>query len=257
MHFLLSLKNCRHHLFAAVFIVMALAMSLQVRGEVSQLQMELNSLDGLFGDYNEIKQNVWENWQLEKDEWDRYQTIIDTTPWGIWKHEATPYQLLAAYASTIEEKRRYARMEAKLDQWREHTALSFQQIYNDERELVFAKYSSVVRNLAPVIENVGPGNKIAVFANDTKCLARCIGVMNRLLKTGANLDIYLLNTKVEDEVYKWAADADIPIDRVHTNQITLNFDEGYFNRISSTPMFITEFPVAFVLKNDTWEKLAL
>lgn len=233
------------------------AASVLQAAEVNDLQMELRSLDSLLGEFYEVKPTAWENWDLEKEEWERYQFIIENTAFAVWDHEATPYQILAIYAPTIEEKRRYARMEAKLDQWREHNAVSFQQIYNDERELVFAKYRAIVKNKQPILANITPASKLAIFVNSGKCLTRCTAVMNRVLGTGADLDIYMLNEAREDVVYGWAESARIPIDRVQTQQITLNFDKGLYNQVSSTPDFLTEFPVVYVLKNGTYEKLAL
>jgi len=168
------------------------------------------------------------------------------------------FQVLAAYASTIAEKRRYARMEAKLDQWREDKAYTFQQIYNNEREIVFAKYRSIVKGYSPTIQNIDPGDKLAMFVDSTDCLARCNAVVSRVLQTGARVDIYMLNTQVENDIFNWAKAANVPVERVHTGQITLNFDSGVFKQVSNLPEFLAEFPVVFSLKNNgTYELIAL
>src|SRR5690606_7862876 len=133
------------------------------QSQVQNLSVESDGLEQVFNDMDAVKATPWENWRLKKEDWERYEFIVENTPWSIWQNSATPYQILAVYADTLEEKRRFARLEAELDQWRERATLRYQNIYNDEREIVFAKVNAVMKSRTPTVDNITPGNKVALF----------------------------------------------------------------------------------------------
>lgn len=226
--------------------------STQQRSSIDQ--PELNQF---FRDYGDLKSTPWDNWKLTEDEWTRYTEILEKTPFGVWQHTATPYQILAAYSNSLEEQRRYARLEAMLDQWREDNALRFQQIYNDEREVVFSRYSALVRNLSPTIANTGSGDSVAFFTHPGECNPRCVALMQRLLSTGAHLDIYVIGAKSEQDIFSWAEAASVPVDRVRVGQITLNFEKGQFKELSALPEMLVEMPIAYIRRSHGYERLAL
>lgn len=219
--------------------------------------VDQNELGQFFKDYGDLKSTPWENWKLTETEWARYTEILKKTPFAVWQHTATPYQILAAYSKSLEEQRRYARLEAMLDQWREDNALHFQQIYNDEREIVFARYSALARNLSPTIANTGSGDSVAFFTHPGECSPRCVALMQRLLATGAHLDIYVMGAKTDQEIFSWAEAASVPVDRVRVGQITLNFEKGQFKDLSALPEMLVEMPVAYIRRNHGYERLAL
>jgi integrating conjugative element protein (TIGR03759 family) len=219
--------------------------------------VDQNELNQFFRDYGDLKSTPWDNWKLTENEWTRYTEILEKTPFGVWQHTATPYQILAAYSTSLEEQRRYARLEAMLDQWREDNALRFQQIYNDEREVVFARYSALVRNLSPTIANTGSGDSVAFFTHPGECNPRCVALMQRLLSTGAHLDIYVMGAKSEQDIFSWAEAASVPVDRVRVGQITLNFEKGQFKELSALPEMLVEMPIAYIRRSHGYERLAL
>jgi len=243
---------------ASMFLVAASAVSNAAdKATLQNTSVEQNELRQFFQDYGELKGTAWENWKLTEKEWTRYTEILEKTPFGIWQHTATPYQILAAYSNSLEEQRRYARLEAMLDQWREDNALRFQQIYNDEREVVFARYSALVRNLSPSIANTGSGDSVAFFTHTGECNPRCVALMQRLLSTGAHIDIYVMGAKSEQDIFSWAEAASIPVDRVRAGQITLNFEKGQFKELSALPEMLVEMPIAYIRRSHGYERLAL
>lgn len=245
-------------IFASMFMVAASAASNATDKATHQnSSVEQNELRQFFRDYGDLKGTAWENWKLTEKEWSRYTEILEKTPFGIWQHTATPYQILAAYSSSLEEQRRYARLEAMLDQWREDNALRFQQIYNDEREVVFARYSALVRNLSPTIANTGNGDSVAFFTYPGECNPRCVALMQRLLSTGAHIDIYVMGAKSEQDIFSWAEAASVPVDRVRVGQITLNFEKGQFKELSALPEMLVEMPIAYIRRSHGYERLAL
>ena len=219
--------------------------------------VEQNAVSTLFEDLNTVSESPWENWQLEKADWERYEEIVANTPWGTWEHSATPLQILAIYARTYEEKRRYARIEARLDQWREDAVTKYQQIYNDEREIVFARYRELVRGQAPTLENIRIGEHVALFTRPGDCTARCTAVTQRLLKSGAKIDVYVIGAQSDEAIYSWARSAAIPTERVHAGHITLNYNEGLFEDVSNLPATLADLPAAYSVRRGQFERLAL
>lgn len=227
------------------------------QSQVQNLNVQTTGLEQTFQDMDEVKATPWENWRLKKEDWERYEFIVANTPWSVWQNTATPYLILAVYADTLEEKRRFARLEAELDQWRERVAFRYQNIYNDEREIVFAKVNAAMKTQSPVVENITPGNKVALFTDKGECYARCVAVVNRILDTGARVDVYVMNATTEQEVFAWADSADIPVDRVMAKQITLNYETGEFAELSTLPPSLVELPVAYFDQGGTYVRVAL
>lgn len=190
--------------------------------------------------------NAWDYWGITKQEWERYVSIKEKSPWAVWKNDATPLAILSHYSTSQVEKARYARIAAELDQWRENTVLEWQSIYNREREIVFAKNQAVANARKPDVKNITASDRIIYFAEAGPCEARCRALTNRLLSTSAHIDIFVLNAKTDKDVFAWATSAKIPIERVHVKQITLNMESNYMSAITTTPKSLIEFPIAFL-----------
>lgn len=217
-----------------------------VNAATEESHVDISTFESSLKEHAKIHDNAWEYWGLTKEEWERYESIKQKSPWGTWKNEATPLAILSHYSDSMAEKSRYARLEAELDQWRENTVLEFQQIYNKEREIVFAKNAAVIGNRKPELKNIKPSDRILYFVQAGDCNARCRALTNRLLGSSAHIDIFVIDAKVEKDIFAWATNAKIPIDRVHVKQITLNFENSYLAAVTTTPKSLLEFPVAYV-----------
>jgi integrating conjugative element protein (TIGR03759 family) len=57
--------------------------------------------------------------------------------------------------------------------------------------------------------------------------------MSRVLKTQAKLDVYISGAKSDEDIFRWAESAGIPVERVRTKEITLNHDNGVFQLVTS------------------------
>ena len=241
---------------ALLMIIACLSTTARADG-TTVTRLKVQEFNQIFNGLDEVKTNAWENWGLTEQEWATYETIKAKTAWGSWGNEATPLQLLSIYATNIEEKRRYARLEARLDQWREDAVLTYQQIYNNEREVIHAKYAAFIKGRRPVADNLEPKDTVAFFTYATECDARCKSMMNRLLTSGTKIDVYVMDDVSQDQVFKWASEANIPVDRVQAKQITLNYDKGNFNQLSTIPVAFASIPVAYVKTEEGFVRLAL
>jgi len=184
--------------------------------------------------YSKLHENAWEFWGLTKDEWTRYEFLRSNSPWSTWEHQATPLQILSFYTSSKTEKRRFARIEAELDQWRQDASAEFQAIYNREREIVHSQYVEFISAKLITLENISLHDKLTLFISVNSCDAACRALMKILNDTQAKLDIFLLdaNGKQDGVIFEWAEKANVPVERVKVKQITLNRENGLFAIVS-------------------------
>ena len=232
-----------------------LALGLSEFCNAQENRLDFSTFESSLKEYGKTHVNAWEYWGLSKEDWARYESIKEKSPWSVWKNEATPLAILSHYSNSIEEKRRYAHLAAELDQWRENTVIEWQAIYNKEREIVFAKNAAAINTRKPILKNIRASDRIVLFAKAGLCDARCVAVTSRILATPAHIDIFVIGGKSESDIYKWATSANIPIDRVHVKQITLNFENNYLPVITTTPKSLLEFPVAFVQGKNEYQQV--
>lgn len=180
--------------------------------------------------YSSLHENAWEFWGLTQEEWARYEFLKTNSPWSAWEHNATPLQILSFYASSRSEKKRYARLEAELDQWRQHSSAEFQSMYNREREIVHSQYTAYMSGKIVSLENVSLHDKLKLFISANSCDAACRALMKTINDTQATLDIFLLDAEgvPDDVIFEWAKKANVSVDRVKVKQVTLNRNNGLF-----------------------------
>ena len=189
--------------------------------------------ESLLERYSQVhtKPNLY--WQLTDEEWARFETIKKASPWSQWENNASPLALLAHYADSTEEKRRYARIAAELDTWRQYRVTEFQALYDKERSIVHKRYVEWFQTKTPTLASIKPYDKLRLFMDASECEAHCRSLMSRVLHTQAKIDIYLTGASTDEAIFKWAELAGIPVERVKTKEITLNHDQGLFQLVTS------------------------
>ena len=206
---------------------------------------------------NATPEKDWEYWQLSETEWKHYLEIKAKSPWAVWENHSTPLAMLAFYANSSEEKQRYARIEAELDQWREAAVMEWQALYNREREIVFARTKIELDKKQPLLKNMGPNDRVLFFVGKGECSTRCIAMLNPLMASAAHIDVYVIGATTEAEIFTWAKSSRIPPERVHLKQITLNYEAGIFNEISPIPAALADLPAAYWHKADGYVRVIL
>lgn len=192
----------------------------------------------------------WEYWGLSEAEWNTYQELLKRSTWSIWEHHATPLTILAMTASPS-ERRRYARIEAEMDNWRFQKTMDYQVVYNEER-LAIAK---AFQNRAAFVKNLTRHDRVLFFTRTGDCEPRCRSLLNPLLESGAHVDIYVLGTQDENDVFAWATKAGIAPERVAKKEITLNFETGILTNLTQMPDALADVPVAYWHRAGRYEKV--
>lgn len=188
--------------------------------------------ESLLSRYSKVHAKPNAYWQLTDEEWVTYEELKKKSPWSVWENHASPLAMLSYYSSSMEEKRRYARIEAELDTWRQYSVTEFQTLYDKERAIVHERYVEYIQKRLPTLATLKPYDKLSLFVNAGDCDAHCRSLVTRVLKTQAKVDVYVIGASNDQVIFKWAESASIPVERVKTKEITLNHDNGLYKIIS-------------------------
>lgn len=214
---------------AAIFLLLSLAplVSFAQPSTVKHVQFEpSDSTEELLDKYSEVHAAPNAYWQLTQEEWERYETLKENSPWAAWSNDASPLAILSYYATSFDEKRRYARIEAELDTWRQHSVTQFQTLYDKERTIVHTRYVEFIENRRPTMATLQPQDRLRLFVRAGRCDAQCRPIIARILASQAKTDIYVMGATTPEEIFEWAESASIPVERVKTKEITLNHEAG-------------------------------
>jgi integrating conjugative element protein (TIGR03759 family) len=192
------------------------------------------STESLLDRYSQVHSQPNEFWQLTTEEWTRYETLKNNSPWAVWDNNSSPLAILAHYSESIEEKRRYARIEAELDTWRQYRVVEFQALYDKERSIVHERYVEWIQKRLPTLATIKPYEKLRLFIQAGDCDVHCRSLMTRVLKTQAKVDIFVVGAKSDEQIFSWAERAGIPVERVKTKEITLNHDNDVFSLVTGS-----------------------
>lgn len=193
-------------------------------------------------------------WGLTVTEWKKYENLINTGGRHYWSPDLDPLTTLGVESETLEEREHYAKLLAKKEFERVTKELEFQRIYN-------RIFKQLYQDILPIeLDNnpnfVAPlnydGERVVLFIDINDNVTGNI-LLDQILKTNKDLDIYLLNTKHDDLIaQKWASKNNLPIDRVKNGEITLNHDDGQWKKIGKNIL-----PILLQNQNGNWRQIEL
>ncbi|OCG64100.1 integrating conjugative element protein [Gilliamella sp. wkB18] len=183
-------------------------------------------------------------WGLTVEEWHKFEAINEKGGRGYWSPNLDPLTTLGVEAETQEERERYAMLLAKKEFERTTKELEFQRTYNQMFKRLYPDVLPVELDDNPNF--VAPlnyeGERMVLFL-DVNDSVRGANLLNKALKTGKEMDIYLLNTADDNAlIQKWANINYVPIERVQTGSITLNHNKGQWEQIGKgiSPILVQE-----------------
>jgi integrating conjugative element protein (TIGR03759 family) len=173
-------------------------------------------------------------WGLSPEEWTRYQTVMQG-PRGIYSPGLDPLTALGIEAESAEERVRYAEMQVKAERQRIDKELAYQRAYDqafsrlypDEKVIQISSSASSPVTIKPVLSSTG---RLAVFVQDN--CTPCIAKVKDLQKQKTAFDLYFVGSQKDDErIRRWAIVAGIDPAAVRSRRITLNHDEGQWQKL--------------------------
>ncbi|EEB9698212.1 TIGR03759 family integrating conjugative element protein [Salmonella enterica subsp. enterica] len=162
-----------------------------------------------------------QQWGLTDSEWQRYQQLRQGER-GLWSPGLDPLTTLGVEANSDAERQRYAELLARKEHQRVEKELAFQRAYDQAWKRLYP-------TLTPIRSVVQP--RLALFVSE-KCPA-CETLAQKLINDDRPLDIWLVNSRNDDaSLQRWAQRQHIDMRKVERGQITLNHDNGRWQRLS-------------------------
>lgn len=189
-------------------------------------------------------------WGLKPDEFKRYQALMDG-PLGIYSPGLDPLTALGISARTNEERRYYAELQVVAETQRVERELAYQRAYDEAFKRMLPDLMPVDFGLAGKASSVAvpTGNgRLAVFVKD-KC-PPCETKVKHLQKAGTAFDIYMIGSKNDANIRKWATKVGIDSEKVLSRTITLNHDAGRWQAMAIGG----ELPAVIKEVNGKWQR---
>ncbi len=142
---------------------------------------------------------------------------------------------------------RYAELAAKQDWERLMSERVWYQTYSVAKERHFSEQLKTLAASQKSLDAVSAADHLVLFTDD-QCNPQCRRALSVARETGASMDIYFVGATDRDTIGEWAKANRISPERVNqTKQVTLNIDNGMFQRIALD----TSLPQLFWRDTDT------
>lgn len=192
-------------------------------------------------------------WSLGVKEYQRYQELM-RGPLGHWSPTIDPLLALGMFAQTPAQQRRYAELYARQEFELTERTLRFQQVYRAAFQRLYPNVDTIDQRLiAPyrlhqqqkesakearwlAKKQFQNGDRVMVFV-PARC-DQCSSMIPRLMSLvsgtrNASIDVYVRNASDDDAVRAWAQAHQIHAKQLGDNALTLNRDEGLWQRLKS------------------------
>lgn len=189
-------------------------------------------------------------WGLKPDEYRRYKELMDG-PLGIYSPGLDPLTALGISARTNEERRYYAELQVVAETQRVERELAYQRAYDEAFKRMLPDLMPVDFGLAAKANSVAvpTGNgRLAVFVRD-KCLP-CESKVKQLQQSGVAFDLYMIDSRNDSAIRKWATKVGIDPEKVLSRTITLNHDAGRWQSMAIGG----ELPAVIKEVNGKWQR---
>jgi len=209
-------------------------------------------------------------WSLDAKEYQRYQELM-RGPLGHWSPTIDPLLALGMFAESPAQQRRYAELYARQEFELTERTLRFQQAYRTAFQRLYPNVDIVdQRLLAPyrlhqqqkesskaarllAKKQLQDGDRVMVFV-PARC-DQCSSMIPRLMSLvsgtrNAGIDVYVRNASDDDAVRAWAQAHQIQAKQLGDNALTLNRDEGLWQRLQSRSANNISTDIAIYLKRN-------
>ena len=172
----------------------------------------------------EAEQRQAQEWNLSDAEWQHYKAA-KAGPRGIWSPNLDPLTTLGISAKNDQERKRYAELLVRQERQRVESEIAFQKAYDEAFAKLTPNLLPVAGASTPQAKTTGSDARLTVFVSD-QC-APCNSTVERMLKQGTALDIYMVGSKGDDaKIRTWAKSMGISAQKVRARELTLNHDNG-------------------------------
>lgn len=191
-------------------------------------------------------------WGLNERDYIRYTDIIQG-PIQYWNPTIDPVLVLGIFAETESEKNRFAELYARQEYALVTKTQEFERLYHDAFRRMYPNAQMISSELmAPYHQNTQKKKKTTKYDFSTNKLLdndRIVFFLRRDCDTCATMihhlhgltrrhkklfiDFFILDANNENDARAWARENLIPTDLVQLGKVTINIDDGDFDRIKS------------------------
>lgn len=187
------------------------------------------------------------HWGLTEQEWTRFEEI-QRGPRGYWSPNLDPLTALGVEARDEAERQRYAELQVRLEAARAERELAYQRAYDEAWQRVYPGLLPIQGAATPLHSPVV--NRLALFVGPD--CPPCRERARQLQASGSAFDLYLVDSHNDDQLLRnWARQAGIEPERVQRRQITLNHDQGLWQRLGQD----AQLPASFQQREGRWQRL--
>lgn len=206
-------------------------------------------------------------WNLTREEYDRYLEALEGPRGRLSDPGITPIEVLGIEATSRAERERYARMWVEMIRADTAKVLSFSRTVHDawravapDRKLIdpiLVTRLKLQRGALPTLTGHGQPSRMLMFL-ETECVACEItagDLVNQVVSGQATgVDFYFLDPAGDvASVQAWAHAQGIPLDLVRQGTVTLNFDQGEFQRFKAPLALSDDLPVVLRREGGRYE----
>lgn len=242
-----------------LFILLLFSFHAYSENKVEQLKNETISIESTNEQKNkEIEEKTnkvkADYWGLTLEEWTKYEKIKEVGGRGFWTPNLDPLTTLGVEAVTDQERAKYARLLAIKESERVEKELAFQRAYDKAWKELYPDLLPIEldgnQNFIAKVNFSGERLVLFLSVNDN---VRGVNLLNSVLKTGKDLDIYLLDSNGDDVIARnWAMNHKIPVNKVNDGNITINHDSGQWLEIGNGNL-----PVLMQQQNKKWRQVEI
>ena len=185
-------------------------------------------------------------WGLTGTEWQRYLSLMQGIRGSVSPASLSPLEVLGLHAETVQERKKYARLWAKMLHEDVQRTLDFQRAYTQAHQELYGDQPLFDMNLlAGLTGNSGrpsdtnqqkllKGDRLLVFLKVATCQP-CTELVKKVLAVSADLsiqvDLYFTDTREPEDnplIIAWAKQQQLDTQRLAQKTLTLNHDKGTF-----------------------------
>ena len=208
---------------------------------------ETQRLDSDLQDLQRADTHAAQHWGLTEQEWTRFEEI-QRGPRGYWSPNLDPLTALGVEARDAAERQRYAELQVRLEAARAERELAYQRAYDEAWQRLHPGLLPL-QGAAPPLASPLP-ERLALFVGQD--CEPCRQRARQLQAGGTAFDLYLVDSQNDDRLLRdWARQAGIEPARVQRRQITLNHDQGLWQRLGHD----TQLPASFQQREGRWQRL--
>ncbi len=206
-------------------------------------------------------------WNLSREEYNRYLEALEGPRGRLSDPGITPIEVLGIEATSHSERARYARMWVEMIRADTAKVLSFSRSVHDawrtaapDRKLIdpiLVTRLKLQRGALTASVSQGQPSRMLMFL-ETACEA-CTDMAGRLVGQvvsgqASGVDFYFLDSAGDvGHVQNWAHAKGIPLDLVRQGVVTLNFDQGEFQRLQAPLALSDDLPVVLRQEGERYE----